>query len=228
MKHLCIIFLHHRDDELTRFHAQLLRKFNSSAEFIALTFSEGFPTALRYPLKLPSSHAEWGNADRLVYDWFQSEQRVTAERYVIVEYDTLCLMPLDEFYGAAWSQPVSAAEVKTRDNDPQWHWFQGLPYPSVYPLLGLVPMSCVLLSYLAMQAVSKLSRNPFFNPLCSECRLGTLALLSGFYPSRIRPDASDFISWLPRKPTKAGLWHTVKSKIVSEKAFRSIGAGRFS
>jgi hypothetical protein len=74
------------------------------------------------------------------------------------------------------------------------------------------------LSARALAAVCKLAGNPYFNPMHSECRIGTLAVLAGFQPTIIREAADRYISWQPRIPDGPGIWHPVKELRFSEES----------
>lgn len=215
MNQLIILFLHHVDDDLTRHHARLIQELNPEAVFVPLAFQHGFTNAA-HPIKQHVDN-QWRNTDRLIYQWFSSSQRIESERYWIVEYDTLCLAPVKDFYAEVWDEAVSCARVLTLEDSPDWCWFQEIPNPMEFNncLLGMSPVCGILLSYAALAKMSELSANLLFDPLFCECRIGTLARSCGFFPRLIRQDIDDFISWQPRLPTKVGIWHSVKTKLFS-------------
>jgi hypothetical protein len=224
MKELCVLFLHHADDELTRHHASLVQRYNPSAAFVPLTFNNGLRNAI-----LPSIHAshglnEWRNTDRLVYTWFHSTQRVLAERYLIIEFDTFCSMPFENFYAQAWDMPASCARVITQENDPGWQWFAEIPDHHIYRgnLTGMSPLCAVMLVFSALAAMTKLVRDPIYDPLFCECRIGTLANAAGYRPVMIRPDIDRYISWQSRSPRGPGVWHSVKSKTLDNAATQAL------
>jgi hypothetical protein len=171
------------------------------------TFGEGLADALR-PDKFSSGEHQWRNPDNLIYGWFWSCDYASAQRYVILEYDTLCTVPICDFYRAVWNEPVAGAASVTLDNGPDSCWFHEIPDHSLYrnTLAGIIPLSGLLLSN------EGLARNPLYWPLFCECRVGTMARAAGYSPVTISPDAANYISWQPRIPFCPGIWHPVKSK----------------
>jgi hypothetical protein len=213
MKPLCVLFIHHADDELTRFHADSIVTLNPAAVFVPLTFRMGFPAAVR-PLTLDVGDVEHWNVDRLVYHWFLSPNRVDAARYLIIEYDTLCTSPFCEFYQEVWDRPVAGASFTTWATEPGWYWFQQISTPEIFQdkLAGIIPISGILLSHSALSTMAELAAETRFDPLYCECRIGTLANTTGFPLTQIRADAQDYIHWKVRVPDRPGIWHPVKMK----------------
>lgn len=213
---LCILFLHHGDNELSRFHANRFNKLNPRAALVPLTFNTGIPGAIR-PIAARVEAEEWRNVDRLIYQWFQSLNAVAAERYLIVEYDTLCTIPVREFYREVWDAPLAAATIQTPEANPDWWWFRNISDPGRYNgnLAGLIPLSGVLMSRAVLAAIAPLASGPLYDSMNCECRVGTLAKTVGFTAKKIRPNASDYISSNPRFPTGPGIWHSVKAKMES-------------
>jgi hypothetical protein len=208
---LCILFLHHADDELTRFHADLIQRLNPGVPFVPLTFDRGLPQALRF--EMPAVTDQWHDNDLLVYAWFLSPHRLEAERYLVVEYDTFCTVPFHEFYAHVWNKPVACARVLTPQKNPNWWWFRTIKDRSPFGenLFGMSPISGILLSRAALELIAENGLNQTYRPLLSECRIGTLVRSVHITPVLIRPDAASFITWKPLEPAGAGIWHPVKS-----------------
>jgi hypothetical protein len=213
MKKLCVLFLHHLDDALTRYHAEMISKRNPRTTLVPLTFRAGLQNAI-CPVLSPTRLNEWRNSDFLIYNWFHSKHYVAAKRYIIVEYDTLCVASFEDFYAAVWDEPVAAAGLVDFDREPEWHWFCEIKDQSLYRnrLAGMRPISGIFLSHPALAAMSRLALDPIYVPLYCECRIGTLARTAGYKPVQIRTDAANFISWEPRHPSGPGIWHSVKSR----------------
>lgn len=213
MFELCILYLHHQDDSLTRIHAELLQKHNHGAAFVPLTFRDGMQNAFRFPFDLHrTSHGEWGSADLLVYDWFKSKHKITASRYVILEYDTLATMPLKEFYQHVWDESAAGAQPLIKERDADWIWFRDLDESTPLPLGGFVPLCGILLSHDALSKMVNLAHLPPLAFLNSECRIATLARLAGCQLAKIRHDAETFISWTNVTPDGPGIWHSIKDE----------------
>jgi len=217
MTKLCVLFLHHMDNDLTRYHAELILKFNPTVTIVPLTFRGGLDGAI-CPIPEPFKLSQWKNADLLIYSWFRSKHYVAAERYIIVEYDTLCAASFEDFYGAVWDEPVAAASVFNLERQPGWRWFWDMRDQTPYrnKLAGMSPLSGILFSHAALAAISELAKDPIYAPLYCECRIGTLARTAGYNPVRIRPDIAKYISWQRRQPNGPGIWHSVKTKFEIE------------
>ncbi|HEV7927674.1 MAG TPA: hypothetical protein VGR14_20145 [Verrucomicrobiae bacterium] len=214
MTKLCVLFLHHMDNDLTRYHAELISQYNPMATLVPLTFRGGIDGAI-CPVEVPSGFNQWKNSDLLIYYWFRSKDYVAAERYLIIEYDTLCATSFEEFYAGVWDEPVAAAIAYTHQQQPAWRWFCEIRDQTPYQnkLAGLSPLSGILFSRAALAAISELAKDPLYASLYCECRIGTLARTSGYNPVRIRPDIAKYISWQRRNPTSPGIWHSVKTRI---------------
>jgi hypothetical protein len=228
MTKLCVLFLHHMDNDLTRYHAELISQYNPMATLVPLTFRGGIDGAI-CPVEVPSGFNQWKNSDLLIYYWFRSKDYVAAERYLIIEYDTLCATSFEEFYAGVWDEPVAAAIAYTHQQQPAWRWFCEIRDQTPYQnkLAGLSPLSGILFSRAALAAISELAKDPLYASLYCECRIGTLARTSGYNPVRIRPDIAKYISWQRRNPTSPGIWHSVKTRIdlqyLKPEAPRSVG-----
>ena len=210
---LCILYLHHKDDSLTRIHARLMQKHNSGAAFVPLTFRQGMQNALRFPFDYRRAiHGEWGSADLLVYDWFKSRHKITASRYLILEYDTLATVPLKDFYHDVWDESAAGALPLTQERNPDWIWFKDLDSASPLPLGGFVPFCGIFLSHDALSKIVKLAHIPPLAFVNSECRLATLARLVGCDLKKIHPRAETYISWTSVSPDGPGIWHPIKDE----------------
>jgi hypothetical protein len=214
---LCILFLHHSNDDLTRFHAELIQHLNPDTPFVPLTFDRGLRNALRF--EMPEVTDQWHDNDLLIYAWFLSPHRLDAERYLVVEYDTYCTAPFREFYAGVWDQPVACARVVTLEKDPKWWWFRTIQdrTPFGKHLMGMSPICGILFSRAALEKIAPNGLSPTYRPLLSECRIGTLVCAAQFMPALIRPDAALFITFQPVIPKGEGIWHPVKS-ITSPRA----------
>jgi len=214
MNPLCILFLHHQDDILTNYHYNLIKQFNPATPVIALTFNLGLSHAIKLSIPLPTVRlrAEWRDVDKLIYAWFLSQETIVAERYLILESDTLCNMPAQEFYSSVWDKPSSGACIRTLKTNPKLWILREIKQPHLYNgfLLAVTPICGILLSYEAIKAIALLSQDPKYDPLFSETRIGTLLAESNNVPTVIFPRIDHYISWRPREPKGPGIWHSVK------------------
>lgn len=217
MKHeLCILFLHHRNDELSRFHLNLIREHNPEVPVVPLTFVDGLQGSTRAGGWAWPVHDEWFSNDVMVYSWY-ARKNLEAERYVIFDYDTLVLEAVKSFYVEVWDSEVACARPVLYENEPDWYWF-GPDFVSADlkdfrgHLAGMVPASGSFFSDRALSAMVRLARDNVFSKLFCECRLGTLARTAGFQITRVRRDAEKFLNWTGVSPVGKGIWHPVKEK----------------
>jgi hypothetical protein len=124
----------------------------------------------------------WYSSDTMIYRWV-AHRRSSAARYIHVEWDTRCEIPLSRFLHGVWEAEVAAAAYYERgDDDRVWH--EGRPRPWMwftreYTKLppdwrpyaaGLLPLGLMLFSHDALERLvgSVPAANVF-----SELRLGT-------------------------------------------------------
>lgn len=212
-----ILFLHHLPlhEPLTRKHLVLMRALNPTCEVVPLCFESGRNTPLW----------QWSNADILALEWFDANHP-KYERYFLLEYDTFCTQSVREFYVGVYDKAVACAmvinpwsndivpgpigeQVQMRD----WYWFRQNTNPDLYPYLrGLWPLTGVMLrhdSFYNMVQLWKSRRD--LDHLFSECRLGTLAVMSGHEPVAIRPDCQRFMcAGDVNMDQGPGIYHRVK------------------
>lgn len=215
---LCILFLHHRNDELSRFHYSLFESNNDGVPIVPLTFGSGLPDAVKVGRWHWPVHDEWYSNDVMIYSWFEQKQ-LAASRYAIFDYDTLCLQSVREFYSEVWDSDVACATPITCQ-DSGWYWFEPQFGASRElfgnQLAGMTPASGSFFSHEALAAMVNLAKHKLYAPLFCECRLGTLASTAGFSIRRIRDDAASYVTWNDVSPTHRGIWHPVKRILPME------------
>jgi hypothetical protein len=213
-----ILYCYHQCDELTVRHLDLLERHNPKHVVIPVI---GEPGGEELPGSVNVAHLPsrwctdnlWRACDTLIYRCFQARD-VSARRYVYLEYDVLCTIPLETAYAAAWNAPVAARDFYTLRTTPAWYYFneQSLaalgddrPYAA-----ALVPMAGALFSH---ESLERIVDTVVGGDVLSELRVGTavkkLGLKVAEFPGRLR---STF-AWLPYSGTCArpGLYHAVKA-----------------
>ena len=76
----CILFLYHKNDEVTSRHLQLIKKHNPDVPVIPLSDEVNG----RWEMKNP-----WRNIDAEVYNWYEGRRTIRADRYIVFEWDCL-------------------------------------------------------------------------------------------------------------------------------------------
>jgi hypothetical protein len=215
---LCILFLYHKCDALTKKHLNCLRASNPGAHIIPLTDSvpELLPDSVDvglFPSSFASAH-KWRNIDATLYRWF--EHRVCiARRYLIVEYDCLCNVNLDEYYAEVRDADVAGIDFFTQEDNPRWKWFgeselRNLPMEDRKYAAGISPLTCTMFSNEALESIVN---NIYRNDVFCELRLGTIIRKLGLKFQRLPVLKRSTICWhiYPWRADRAGLFHGIKS-----------------
>lgn len=197
-----ILFTHHHalNEPVTRKHLALLRALNHGHAVIPLSFGHSAPESKEF---------QRHNHDILMWRWF-AETNPHYERYFLIEWDCFCTQSLREFFGDSYHKKIVGSQiVRPWSSEPieneadgfsipqrQWWWFTQNESADLYPFLrGIVPASVVMFSHDAMFDASQLMLTvPALLKLQCECRLGTLAAMSGREPEPIGPDCQKWIS----------------------------------
>lgn len=213
---LCVLFLHHRNDPVTRKHIALLREHNPNAAIVPLTFDvpEPLPDAvdvLGWDSRWKVAHP-WRNIDEIVYRWFENRP-FDAERYIILEYDCLCTVDLKRHYASVWDADVAACDLFTAAENPDWMWFSEIDRlaepdrrhaAAIVPFVGTMYSHSGLLAYLAAAPT---------NDLFCEFRMGTTVRKAGLTFARFPLAVRRTILWhqYPYGVGRPGLYHAIKT-----------------
>lgn len=206
-----ILFACHKADEITKRHHNLLVKHNPDCDVIPITDGDGaYGVDLCHVLcPLQTKDVErpyWYYCDRLLWKAFHTLPAY--DRYVWIEWDTYCSMPLQEAYGETWDKPLVGRDLYKPPV--AWYWWKDVRYlDSNSQIAGLSPLQGFLASYDALQTV--LSTMPMGPAFC-ELRIGTAINRSGIpftpFPATLR----DTIRWHMYKGLlNRGVYHSVKA-----------------
>ena len=221
---LGIVFLHHRVDEVTANNLQSFRDWNPHATIVTVSAEEPFPGG--YSIRdFPRFKASWErqsckpglrarSADLLLYAWYL-HRREQCDRWLVVEWDAFCAMPVVDFFAATWEFDFVVPNVCWQTREPEWYWFQhigSLPAGLQPFATGISPFCFLLARDAVLRAVCERVPWDCLGECNSDLRMGTLAYACGFVPV-----ANPLSSWnitsqpLPETtPVDAGMWHPVK------------------
>jgi len=211
MTEACILFAHHANDHVTRFHLKLLQRINPFPVLPLRNQSdEGVESSIR-----PVYHeAPWHGTDGLLYAWFR-DRTFDAERYIFLEWDCRMTMPVREYYAEVWNSQAAASEFLTPDHNPHWCWFRELnllPAELRDSAAGVAPLNGLMLSHEALRLIAS---KPIPADVFSELRLGTLLRANGIHVTPIPAAKASTNSFKPYltyfDPTRPGLYHPIKS-----------------
>lgn len=227
---VCILFLYHRCDDVTKYHLKSLRDSNPHARIIPLTDTvpELLPESVDVGV-FRSDFAQakkWRSIDTTLYRWFIN-RTFDAEKYIVIEYDCFCNVDLREHYTEVWRSDVAGVDMFTREQNPRWKWFSEGELSTVPPedreyAAGLVPFTCTMFSHAALQTIVA---NVYRNDVFCELRLGTLinkhSLNFKALPVQKRCTVCYHeYSWARNR---AGLFHSIKSLNHNAGKFRQPG-----
>jgi hypothetical protein len=221
---LGIIFLHHQIDSVTLNNLESFRRWNPNTPLITVTAGQ----ALKGGFSLrahPGECDRWKShtavpwrlaksADVLVYLWYP-HRRVHCEYWVIVEWDSYCGMPVEDFFSLVADFRFVGPSIRLRNREPEWHWFSQastLPVELRGYAMGVVPFSFLLVEDALLAEIC--ARAPWggLGDCNAELRFATLAHACGC-PAVAHPLAGWNISWTPLPedaPVHFGMWHPVK------------------
>jgi len=216
---LCILFAHHRNDAVTRHHLRILQQHNPTDPIVLLCNESVDPLSGAIDVaQLSDEFAgenKWLGSDAMLYLWFRHCRNIEAERYAIIEWDTLATMPLRDYYRDVWDADAAGSELKTPQNTPDWEWFSEcgsrLPEALRPHMTGLVPFNGILLSHRTLDRICNQEIPKHIN---NELRLGTLLSACGFQMRTIDRTTSSTNRWRADQITvtgKPGLYHPVKA-----------------
>lgn len=195
MYDLAILFLHHNLSPITRFHFYQIHQHNPHIPLIPVSWdslpyssfnrfvktkkaiSAPYLTKMQQQIrkaridpsrwKTIDDMLDWFHNDKRLYCWFDTyADQIPAERYIMLDWDTLVTTDLCSLYHHVWDADLAASWFNTPQTDPNWPWWNGQLTHSAGPMSGM------LLSYGFLQWInaSALEYEAF-----SELRLGTYA-----------------------------------------------------
>jgi len=228
VKHeVCILFAHHRNDQVTQYHYSLIRRYNPTVPIVPLTY--GFKSVLpgnvdvaefKSRWEIGEGHQSiWRNLDAWLYVWFEECHNVEAERYIFLEWDCYCNCSVFDFYKDVSEADLAAASIRTNHEDPDdWYWWVEKEKLGIFQSAarGIVPLAGLLISERLLDWIKHTSTwhvEYQLQGVFSELRLGTLANILGARLIEI-PGAKDvFLTahQLHKDPCDGpGIYHQIK------------------
>ena len=215
---LCVLFLYHKCDDLTRFHLEILRKANPNAFVLPLTddvqeLLPGSVDVARLP-RFCDDAQKWRGIDATLYRWFEN-RTFNARLYLLAEYDCFCDVNLEEYYSEVMDADVAGVDFFTRQTNPQWKWFRNdeankLPGEDKLYAAGIVPFTCTMFSHAALEIIVA---NVYKADIFCEMRLGTIVNKLGLKFQRLPRVKRGTLCWheYPWQINRPGFFHSVKS-----------------
>jgi hypothetical protein len=225
MPDLGIIFAHHTLNDATRTNLDSFRRWHSQGPIITVSGSddvfEGGAKGKDFPLW--DADKAWYNSDFLFYQGFRS-RKVNCKRWLYVEWDCYCNLPVRDFLHHVWDFEIAAPCVRLPNREPEWHWFQDIgklperlrPYS-----MGVVPLAGTMVSDQLLTKIVDVvlaERVAAFN----ELRIATIGNMLGC--AAVANPLGNTLTWSNNsawvsEPAKAnlppGIWHPVKFAVGS-------------
>jgi hypothetical protein len=220
MKDLCILFPHHKKDDVTKHNLFLMKKYNPHDDVIPIHGFEcdSLPESTNVSdvslslgfVKLMSSNPFWYFCDELLYKAFIKFPNY--KRYIWLEWDTYCTQSVREAYADVWHSPAICKDFLNPIDNPTWGWWRDKCFIPDTELRGCAPMAGFMASNTAMcDIIDNLPRQHIF----SELRLGTALYRAGINPTLFPEALRKTIGSTKRQPKNTpGIYHAVKTIIA--------------
>ena len=131
------------------------------------------------------------------------------DRYVRLDYDTLCTQPLRDSYAEVWDLPLACHRLLDPARD-EWGWWEDLRYlrdrrgaRGMAPMIGTFARHDALLAILGHAPVE---------PVFCELRMGTAVQRSGVPVAGLPDQLTRTLRWNAYRGSTAapGLYHAIK------------------
>jgi hypothetical protein len=216
---VCLLFLHHKSDDLTRHNLASIRHHNPDVPVVPIHCRDGNPCdPLPDSIEVPCTFkrgANWQSADAIIYEWFRGPHVVQAERYIVLEWDTHATQHVRECYKDVWDKDAAGVNVMLRGRD-SYSWFdtqtQFLPRDWWPHVAALSPLCGVMLSH---RALADLAAEPLVDGVYCEVRIGTMLHWCG-YPLTSLAERGRTLEWIPSSQSRVidpvpGIYHPVRT-----------------
>jgi hypothetical protein len=207
---LTVLFTYYAGDpdwnRLQAIHLALLAHHNPGIPIVPLV--AGSTPFLAGTIDVGAIPSPQYNCDRLPARWFHHRTPDTeAERYLVVESDTLVTAPLWQAFAPAWAADVAGAVIATPATHPGWEWWADVPDVPTWARAGVMPSGFVLYSAAMLDALARSTLDAF-----AEVRIGTAAMMAGLTLAAV-PGLVETVHCTPkliRLSDKPGIYHPVK------------------
>lgn len=129
--------------------------------------------------------------------WYiKNKDTIRSKRYVLVGWDCWCDCRVADYFRRVWDCDLVVPSIKYPERD-NWHWFyqiRNIPIKVRPYAVGVTPFGGIMISDIAMDAISKEIIKPEYQCLNSDLRLGTIATMLNFDPI-VNPVYTRSIGW---------------------------------
>lgn len=222
MQEAVVLFSHFRNDQTTRQHLDLLRRFNDFPVVPLccddLNGCDPVETAIQVPMTFTRA-TNWHNLDWLFWEWYRSVHRINAHRYIWLDWDCRVDIPLKEWYGEYWHHDFVASNTVTPPT--KWYWFRTqrpfLPHTLAPFACGVTPLNGVLLS---RRAMATYANEELPEGIFCELRVATVLASRGINASSLPKEKAARNVFLPKggslRVSGPGFYHPIKTSHDTE------------
>lgn len=118
MVDLVVLFCYTHWDAVTDYHYSRLIKFNPSVKIVPVC-GDVLPQNKEWAYH----DWRWAHCDASIYNWYLSEKKIEAKRYICLEYDTLCNGSIKKFYEECFNADAASYYHFNPDKNPEYQWF---------------------------------------------------------------------------------------------------------
>jgi len=226
---ICILFLHYENNDVTINHYELLKKYNPTKNIYPIGFenhnlidgSHVVRKSKLYPkndiINKNCKKEYWSEADLLIYDFYLKYPNLPT--YLVMEWDTYCNCPLEQFYGDALNMNYFSHCIVRKENLKNWCWYIQLSSSKklIPNIGGIGPTSGLFFTrYVLSSIVNRILSSPrTYDNMFSELRLGTLLQQSGYTLNKPFLNSESYINCkiddITFDPSKPGYYHPIKT-----------------
>jgi hypothetical protein len=176
MEECCILYLHHRNDDVTRQNYELLRRNNPWPVVpIHANQPEHLPSAINVARddRFRDETDVWRYSDNLIYRFFE-QGHIQAKRYISFEWDTYATAPVQQHYAEVWDCDAAGPGLYYPHLHGWYYWFcETGRMPSAFRTCAAAfsPLCGVMLSRRALEDVTA---GEIPNNVYCELRLATV------------------------------------------------------
>jgi len=225
---LGIWFIHHKNDELTKYHFDLLKKHNPNATIFPIQdeTKEGLPGAIKFDKKniFWDMADMWMCCDTYIYRFFLSDicKEKKCKRYAYVEYDSHVSGDLANVYEPVWNKDALCGPyVFDMDKEPKCGWWAEKHTTDTIKKYGndfkndmkaIDPFCGIFSSYDIFASITEKAKNPMFYSIFCDLRIGTIAKKLGIKMSEISEKFNKRVRASAVKvEDEPGFYHIVKT-----------------
>ena len=165
----------------------------------------------------------WRNADMPLYLAYDAtREKVSAKRYVFLEWDCFCNVDISKFYEEVWDADLAAQHVIDSAKEPEWNHFDpkysdDCPSKVKGGLYGVAPLAAIMLSRHALSAIcNELKSDITWRNTFCELRVATIANLLSLNIQQLPEQKRKYLRAAPpcwdfSECNEPAVWHMVKN-----------------